>query len=452
MDDLMLPVIFGFLGVLLLVKLVFKSNSRLIKGWVGEFYVNYSAKRLLDKNTYHLIKNVTLPTEDSTTQIDHIIVSRYGVFVVETKNMAGWIFGGERQKTWTQKIYKHTNQFQNPLKQNYAHKKALEEILGIVPDKIFSVIVFVGDSHFKTDMPPNVTYAKGYIGYIKSKSEPLFGDYEVEEIIQKIAQFRLKPGLKTHFEHIENVKNKHSNGTTRKTRASGSLSPVTKTVFAAIAFLIIATVVTNNFSDKATTQGQLSSTPKTKSYKENQPPENSSAQYHAEKTPPAQRKDDKIYAYKDEDGRTQFTNVGVPEDGQLVHDSSITNNQQDSLPIEISDNKIYVPVTIGHRGKQMTTSLLLERESNKTVLPKRIADFVNADNVRVTSTPVVHGKVIQGDTIRVNYFNVGSVIENNFIITSTSEKAYSRQGILGMDFIVRHPFQIDVENKVLVWQ
>ncbi len=55
------------------------------KGVAGEFIVNVGAKLFLDKETYHLIKNVTLPTEDGSTQIDHVVVSKFGVFVVETK-------------------------------------------------------------------------------------------------------------------------------------------------------------------------------------------------------------------------------------------------------------------------------------------------------------------------------------------------------------------------------
>ena len=86
------------------------------KGISGEFIVNILATLFLSKDKYHLLKNVTLPTGGGTTQIDHIIVSKYGVFVVETKNMKGWIFGGTYQKTWTQKIYKHTIKFQNPLR------------------------------------------------------------------------------------------------------------------------------------------------------------------------------------------------------------------------------------------------------------------------------------------------------------------------------------------------
>ena len=83
-------------------------KSPWFKGLVGESMVNISAKLMLNKDDYHLIKNVTLPTEDGTTQIDHIIVSKYGIFVVETKNMKGWIFGSPNQPTWTRKIYQHS--------------------------------------------------------------------------------------------------------------------------------------------------------------------------------------------------------------------------------------------------------------------------------------------------------------------------------------------------------
>jgi restriction system protein len=135
--------------------------------------VNLSARLFRSSSEYHLIKNVTLNTEYGTMQIDHIIVSIYGVFVIETKNMSGWIFGGAHQKTWTQKIYRRIYKFQNPLHQNYKHTKTLENMLGIDPNHIFSVVVFVGGSTFKTEMPGNVVEVGGYIRYIKSKRTPL---------------------------------------------------------------------------------------------------------------------------------------------------------------------------------------------------------------------------------------------------------------------------------------
>jgi hypothetical protein len=177
------------------------------KGIIGEFLVNSSAKIKLPKDKYHLIDNVTLSTEDSkTTQIDHIIVSEYGIFVVETKNYKGWIFGDEKQKFWTQKIYNKTNKFQNPLHQNYKHLKTIEKLLDIDINKLFSVIVFAGDSEFKTKMPKNVTKGIGYIDYIKSKKEKLLTKTQIDKIIKQIEEGRLSKSLKTNIEHINNVK------------------------------------------------------------------------------------------------------------------------------------------------------------------------------------------------------------------------------------------------------
>jgi hypothetical protein len=159
----------------------------------------------LDKHVYRLIKNVTLPTENGTTQIDHIIVSKYGVFVVETKNMKGWIFGASDEKTWTQKIYKHSTKFQNPLHQNYKHVKTLESLLGLNDQQVHSLVVFVGDSTFKTEMPEEVTYGRGYVRFIKSKRQPVLSEVEVEAILSKISAGMLTRSFKTNREHVKHV-------------------------------------------------------------------------------------------------------------------------------------------------------------------------------------------------------------------------------------------------------
>lgn len=181
-------------------------KSPWFKGVLGEFIVNLSAKLFLDRDKYHLIKNVTLATEDGSTQIDHIIVSIYGIFVVETKNMKGWIFGSQNQKIWTQKIYKHSTKFQNPLHQNYKHVKTLQSLLGISDDQIFSLVVFVGNSTFKTSMPENVTHGGGYIKFIKSKTFPVLSKPDVDEITAKIETERLTPLFNTNRNHVKHVR------------------------------------------------------------------------------------------------------------------------------------------------------------------------------------------------------------------------------------------------------
>jgi len=195
-------IIFFLIPLAILIG-VLKSSR--FKGWRGEFIVNVLAKWMLDKSEYHIIKNVTLPVENGTTQIDHIIVCIYGVFVVETKNYKGWIFGNSYDPMWTSKLFRHSDKFQNPLRQNYKHVKTLQQLLNLKDEQIHSLVVFVGDSTFKTAMPENVTYGFDYIRYIKSKKREVLSSQAVTEIVTKIEAGRLTPSFKTHHEHVANA-------------------------------------------------------------------------------------------------------------------------------------------------------------------------------------------------------------------------------------------------------
>jgi predicted RNA-binding Zn-ribbon protein involved in translation (DUF1610 family) len=190
------------------------------KGMAGEALVSALARLLLDAKVYRAIHNVTLPTDNGTTQIDHIFVSRYGVFVVETKNYKGWIFGSEDQASWTQKLHRKTFKFQNPLRQNYKHLKTLESALDLPPEALHSVIAFVGECQFKTPMPANVCKGIAYIWYIKSKSEVILSDDEVERVFATIQSGRLTPSLATSREHVRNLQQAHS--TARRCPRCGS--------------------------------------------------------------------------------------------------------------------------------------------------------------------------------------------------------------------------------------
>ena len=183
-------------------------TSPWLKGWLGEVSVNRALKTLPEFD-YHLHKNVTLPTEDGSTQVDHILVSRFGVFVIETKNMQGWIFGKEHQKVWTQKIFKKSIKFQNPLHQNYKHTKTLENLLGLTDAEMHSIVVFTGNSEFKTEMPDNVLTLGQLVAYIRSFATPLFDGAELTEIGTQISQRRFTPGIRTHIKHVQHVKQLH---------------------------------------------------------------------------------------------------------------------------------------------------------------------------------------------------------------------------------------------------
>ena len=184
-----------------------------LKGWVGEMQATLAAKIRLDSHIYRSVNNVTIPTGNGTTQIDHVIVSKYGIFVVETKNIMGWIYGDEKQRQWTQVLYGKKYRFQNPLLQNYRHTKALAEFLGIEHSKIHSVIMFWSECEFKTPMPPNVL-DRGYSAHIKSKDKVLFTDEEVNKIYEAIKTGMLPKGRSTRRQHLDSLKERYSDKTT----------------------------------------------------------------------------------------------------------------------------------------------------------------------------------------------------------------------------------------------
>lgn len=177
-----------------------------VRGMLGEFQINTCARLSLDQNQYALIPDVTIPVAEGTSQIDHLIISEYGIFVIETKNMAGWIYGSEHDQKWMQVLYRYKKRFPNPIRQNYSHVCAISELLDVPREKIFPIVVFAGDATFKTTMPDCVFRHGEYISYIKSKTRKLFTRKEVLDLITKLFDHRLVPGWRTRRRHIENLR------------------------------------------------------------------------------------------------------------------------------------------------------------------------------------------------------------------------------------------------------
>jgi hypothetical protein len=208
--------------VLPLMLVVTLLKTRIFKGWFGERLIRVFAYFLLDRQVYRRLHDVTLITLDGTTQIDHVFLSPFGIFVLETKNMGGWIFGGEKQAQWTQLFPKKRFQFQNPIRQNYKHLKALQAALDIGPEHVHSVIAFVGGSTFKTEMPANVTQGMRSIRYIKSFQQPVFGEAQVTTMLQTLQAGRLAPTLATRREHVQRLKLRSDPSASRQCPRCGS--------------------------------------------------------------------------------------------------------------------------------------------------------------------------------------------------------------------------------------
>ena len=183
------------------------------KGFLGESVINIATWLKLDKEVYQRLNNITLPLDNGgSTQIDHVIVSRYGIFVIETKNYKGWIYGNEKQKQWTQAFANGSKyKFQNPLRQNYLHIKTLAELLALKTNYFHSMIAFVGECELKTrdELPAHVLKG-GIISYIKSKQEEILTLEEVASIVEQIETKRFTKSWHTNRAHKAYLKDKHA--------------------------------------------------------------------------------------------------------------------------------------------------------------------------------------------------------------------------------------------------
>lgn len=193
-----------YITVLILFILITVISMPKVKGWFGEKTVGTILSRL-PKEHYRLINNVMLKTERGTTQIDHIVVSLYGIFVIETKNYKGWITGSEYSEQWTKNVYGKKYKFLNPIKQNYGHIKALQKRLELSEDKFISIIAFSthADLKVKTDTP--VIYTINLCRKIKSYSEDKFDISELEDIVNRINSANIDSS-DMRKEHVKEIK------------------------------------------------------------------------------------------------------------------------------------------------------------------------------------------------------------------------------------------------------
>ena len=176
-----------------------------LKGAAGEAQSRLAMFLFLPAE-YTVLHNVTLPTPRGTTQIDHVVVSQYGVHVIESKNVKGSIYGAADQARWTVFLGGKKHQMLNPLIQNRAHVRALAAALRL-PESTFHSMVFFwsDDCRFKTEMPENVIRDR-FCTYIRSKRAILIAPQEVPNVVRAIQAARLPDTDATARAHVAGLK------------------------------------------------------------------------------------------------------------------------------------------------------------------------------------------------------------------------------------------------------
>ncbi len=178
------------------------------KGDVGEQIVKVAVLNKLDAAQYRHFSNLIIPAPNGTTQIDNIVVSPFGVFVIEAKYFQGWIFGGAKQEKWTHTLSRFEKYaFPNPIRQNYGHIKALARLLRQPESRFHSVIVFAHrNCQLKTELPANVCLQHNFIEYIQSFTKNIVDDAALARMNTILQQPEWQATEDKKAAHVERLK------------------------------------------------------------------------------------------------------------------------------------------------------------------------------------------------------------------------------------------------------
>ena len=199
-------------------KLAFNIKHNRDVGAYGEYLTQYLFNSVRFKGYYKTLQNIYVPYKDGTSEIDVLVAHKKGIYVIESKNYSGWIFGSENQQQWTQMLNKNTKEkFYNPVKQNKTHIKALSEYLQIEPSKMKSYIVFSERCELKK-VPENTdqyvitkrNYLLDLINRDMTDKQDIFTNEEIDEIARKLEPLT-NASQEVKDKHIENIEKKYKN-------------------------------------------------------------------------------------------------------------------------------------------------------------------------------------------------------------------------------------------------
>lgn len=208
---LYIPYIIGGIVLLILPSLVILllfGNQAKFLGALAERSLHKQLSKKLPISYQHY-RNLVLDTEQGDlTEVDHLMVSPYGIFVIEVKNYRGWIFGGEKQAEWTVQHFRRKHRFMNPLRQNFKHTEAIKYVLGLGKsdfDKVHSIVAFAPRAKFKTPLPANVMFIEQVADYLKQFYQPCFSDEHLRQFSARlnIAADNKKVLGKLHLQQVK---------------------------------------------------------------------------------------------------------------------------------------------------------------------------------------------------------------------------------------------------------
>ena len=185
-----------------------EAHSAEEKGAEGELFVARSELGRLPQDLFSVFNNVILPTAEGTSQIDHVVVADQGIFVVETKNYQGTIYGNDRSSEWHQYLGENEYPFHNPLHQNYGHLKSLSNILQL-PERLFvPIVVFPNQTKLNIETQNAVLHSYELADYIRNYiSDSSLTEEQIQSTCEVLSKANgIDPAVrKQHVQQVQEI-------------------------------------------------------------------------------------------------------------------------------------------------------------------------------------------------------------------------------------------------------
>lgn len=178
---------------------------KIVVGKAGEYYVNKELKKL-PQDKYKIFYDIMIEVDGETHQIDHIVTSSFGIFVIETKHWHGFITGSFNDYKWTGHRGRSKYSVCNPIRQNYGHIDALAKLLNVNQEKFINIVCFTADITLKLNRCFNVIYYYELVNKIISYDKYIVDN--VEDINNLIEKYNITD-KRTRREHVKRLKNKY---------------------------------------------------------------------------------------------------------------------------------------------------------------------------------------------------------------------------------------------------
>ena len=203
---------------IILIFLAYKYFSNIL-GWFGEHWAKEELSKL-SKDDYKVIHNVLVEHNGYTHQIDHIVFSKFGIFVIETKQYNGFFTGDKYDKQWVRHLKRKKIYYENPIRQNYGHVMTIIELLNIDKKDVHNLVYIPSKAKLKINNAPELLRYGQLINKIYQYTDVVIDN--VDELYDELKRINIKD-KKIRKQHINSIKKPGINSMTNCPKCGGEL-------------------------------------------------------------------------------------------------------------------------------------------------------------------------------------------------------------------------------------